>query len=226
MEEKINNAQLSFTCNQDWNMMKSEGDGRFCNTCQKKVYDMTNKNVAYFIQIMQENNDMVCGRFTNDQLVTPSEPLHKSYWKRWALAAIVFLGIGTVGQKVNAQIKSGIVDPKPIDSLCDNGISFIVGKIAMPPRGNELKSLHEYMVRKCRVPTSVNGWLVASFTVNKNGSLTNFSTSSQLPKAVREEVLKVLKKAPKWDRTKIEYEQSHSLYLTFKDGKIMPYLNK
>jgi len=225
MEEKINNAQLSFTCNQDWNSMKSEDNGRFCNTCQKKVYDMTNKNAAYFIKIMQENNDKVCGRFTNEQLATSSGKVNKPYWKRWVVAAMVFIGIGTVGQKANAQIKLGEVGPKPIDSKCDNDRSFIMGKIAIAPRTDELKSLHEYMVRKCKVPTSANGWLVASFIVKKDGSLTNLATSNQLSKAVREEVLKVLKKAPKWDRSKIEYEQPNSLYLTFKDGKIMPYLN-
>jgi len=225
MEEKINNAQLSFTCNQDWNSMKSEDDGRFCDTCQKKVYDMTNKNAAYFIKIMQENSDKVCGRFTNEQLAHSPESVNKPYWKRWAVAAMVFLGIGTVGQKANAQIKLGVVAPKRVDSICNNDRSFIMGKIAMIPRSDELKTLHEYLARKCKAPTSTNGWLVASFVVKKDGSLTNLATSDQLSKAVREEVLKTLKKAPKWDHTKIRYDQSYTLSLNFKDGKIMPNLN-
>lgn len=225
MEEKINNAKLSFTCNQDWNSMKSEDDGRFCDTCKKKVYDMTDKNAAYFIKIMQENSDKVCGRFSNEQLAS-SESVNKPYWKRWGVATMVFLGIGTVGQKANAQIKLGeVVVPKRVDSICNNDRSFIMGKVAMIPKSDELKILHEYLARKCKAPTSTNGWLVASFVVKKDGSLTNLATSDQLSKAVREEVLKTLKKAPKWDRTKIRYEQSYTLSLNFKGGKIMPNLN-
>lgn len=168
MEEKINNARLSFTCNQDWNLMKSDEDGRFCDTCQKKVYDMTNKNAAYFIKIMQENSDKVCGRFTNEQLAPSQESVKKPYWKRWAVAAMVFLGIGTVGQKANAQIKLGeVVVPKRVDSICNNDRSFIMGKVAIIPRNDELKTLHEYLVRKCKAPNSTNGWLVASFVVKK-----------------------------------------------------------
>ncbi|WEK17438.1 MAG: hypothetical protein P0Y49_11595 [Candidatus Pedobacter colombiensis] len=226
MGEKINNAQLSFTCNQDWNSMKSESDGRFCHTCQKKVYDMTNKNAAYFIRIMQENNDKVCGRFTNEQLAIASESVSKPYWKRWAMAAMVFIGIGTVGQKANAQTILGKVAPQAKDSICDSSKTFLMGVVAIIPLADELKSLHEYMVRKCKGPISTNGWLVASFTVKKDGSLTNLATSEQLSKVVREEVLKALKKAPKWDSSKIENEQSYSLNLTFKDGKIIPYFNK
>ena len=53
MEDKINDARLSFICNQDWNSMEPAAEGRFCNSGQKKVYDLTDKNVAYFINIMQ-----------------------------------------------------------------------------------------------------------------------------------------------------------------------------
>jgi hypothetical protein len=40
MKDKIKNARLSFACDQNWNNMKPDTDGRFCNSCQKKVYDL------------------------------------------------------------------------------------------------------------------------------------------------------------------------------------------
>ena len=54
MEDQIRNARLSFTCDQNWEGMKPDGEGRFCSGCQKKVYDLRDKNAAYFIKIMQE----------------------------------------------------------------------------------------------------------------------------------------------------------------------------
>ena len=98
MEDKINDARLSFICNQDWNNMEPDVEGRFCNSCQKKVYNLNDKNVAYFIEIMQENKASFCGRFSRDQVVAPL-PVYQARWKRWLVTAMVFAGIGAIGQK-------------------------------------------------------------------------------------------------------------------------------
>ncbi|WP_316812151.1 hypothetical protein [Pedobacter heparinus] len=222
MDQKINNANLSFTCTQDWNSMQPVAGGRFCDTCQKKVYDLTDKNVAFFVKIMQENNNKVCGRFTSDQLIVPDQKPGRPYWKRWIIAAMVFIGFNTAAQKVKAQAQlMGKVAPKPLESDCE--IPTLLGEVAIVSTPVQLKMLHAYVVKKCRVPASVNGRVMASFTVGKNGALQNLAVSNHLGQKVREEVLNVLKTAAKWKNADELYAHPYSLYIDFKNGKIRPY---
>ncbi|WP_342328521.1 hypothetical protein [Pedobacter sp. FW305-3-2-15-E-R2A2] len=223
MEERINGASLSFKCEEKWEEMKAEGDGRFCGVCQKKVYDLTDKKAAYFIQIMQENNNNVCGRFTNDQLV-PAAPSQKSVWKRWAIAAMVFIGFGAAGQKANAQeALMGKVVKKVTEPDQDRMpvLGFVAPRVV---EDAELISLHEYLVLNCKVPKSINGRLIASFRVNKDGSFSHIGLTEQLPKPVRNEVLRAIKASPKWQKQ--SRGSTQTLQLTFKNGKIIPYRSK
>ncbi|RQO70229.1 hypothetical protein DBR43_19565 [Pedobacter sp. KBW06] len=223
MEERINGASLSFKCEEKWEEMKAEGDGRFCSVCQKKVYDLTDKKTAYFIQLMQENNNNVCGRFTSDQLV-PAAPTPQPVWKRWAIAAMVFIGFGAAGQKANAQEElMGKVVKKVAEP--DQEKFAVLGFVA--PRlveDAELVSLHEYLVLNCKVPESINGRLIASFRVSKDGSLNHIGLTEQLPKAVRDEVLRAIKASPKWKKQ--SHASGQTLQLTFKRGQIVPHRNK
>lgn len=224
MEERINGASLSFKCEEKWDAMKAEGDGRFCGVCQKKVYDLTDKKAAYFLQIMQENNNNVCGRFTIDQLV-PAAQNQRSVWKRWAVAAMVFIGFGATGQKANAQeALMGKVVKREREP--DYPKMTLLGIVAPPGmlKDAELRSLHTYLVKNCQVPDSINGRLIASFNIRKNGSFSHIGLSEQLPKTVRDEVLRAIKASPKWKKK--EYVSPYTLQLTFKNGKIMPYGSK
>jgi len=219
MEDKITNASLSFTCNQNWENMQPTAEGRFCDSCQKKVYDLTDQKTAYFLQIMEENNNSICGRFSANQLTVPA-PAINSTWKKWAIAAMVFIGIGAAGQKADAQTLVGKVIPKAVIPDSDPGV--MLGEISMVVVDPELMSLHNYMVKNCKVPASTNGRLIASFKVKKDGTLTNFALSEHLSKAVRQEVLNTLKRAPKWNKQKVENNTLHALYLDFVKGSITP----
>ncbi|QNK61632.1 hypothetical protein H7F33_13830 [Pedobacter sp. PAMC26386] len=222
MEKKINNADLSFICKENWDKMESDGEeGRFCNTCQKKVYDLTDKKTAYFIRIMQDNNNNVCGRFTSDQLAAPDQ-IHKSIWKKWTITAMLFIGFGAAWQETSAQTGlQGKIVPKETKPDCDKGIRL--GVITLPASNKELTSLHHYLVQNCKVPNSINGRLIISFTVKKDGSLANLALSNQLSELTRREVMRVLKNAPNWEKKNREYNYPYSLSLTFKDGKLAPY---
>jgi len=219
MEDNITNASLSFTCNQNWENMQPAAEGRFCDSCQKKVYDLTDQKAAYFFQIMEENNNSICGRFSANQLTVPA-PAINSTWKKWAIAAMVFIGIGTAGQKAGAQTLVGKVAPKAVSPDCNQGM--MLGEISMVVVDPELMSLHHFMIKNCKVPASTNGRLIASFKVKKDGTLTNFALSEHLSKAVRQEVLHTLKRAPKWNKQKVETTSLHALYLNFVNGRITP----
>nr|WP_121272451.1 hypothetical protein [Pedobacter schmidteae] len=222
MENKINNASLKFTCTADWDTMKPAAEGRFCDTCQKKVYDLTDKNVAYFVSILQENDNKVCGRFNIDQLAEPARQYHRPYWRKWLIAAMVFIGFSTLAQKVKSQgIIVGKVVPKPVEE--DGYLVSKLGEIALVPNPAHLKSLHAYVVKKCKVATSTNGRIIASFIVGKDGALENLAVSNHLGEKVRTEVLKILKTAPKWKHADEFYGRPYALQLTFKNGRIETY---
>jgi len=222
MNDKISNASLTFTCTQDWDAMTIETDGRLCSTCQKKVYDLSDKNVEYFISIMQENNNKVCGRFTTDQLLS-SSPAAKSIWKRLAVAAMVFIGFNVSTQKANAQEKlMGKVAPKSVEP--DFEKYPVMGEIAIIP-SPEIVSLHSYLAQTVKLPSSVNGNLAVSFSVNRLGEFFKLTTGEQQSQQVRLEVLKALKKAPKWTKKRYDVKHSFSLWLTIKKGKVLHFYN-
>ena len=84
MENPI--VRLTFT-NRNWEDMKPVAGGRFCNDCQKKVVDFTNKTADEIAAYLMSSTSHVCGRFTASQLAPPSP---KTFWKRWLSAAAVF----------------------------------------------------------------------------------------------------------------------------------------
>lgn len=219
MNNRIKDARLSFTCHQNWDTMKSNEEGRFCDTCEKKVYDLTDKSVAYFMQILHENNNSVCGRFTKDQM-SKSTPVNNSYWKKWTITAMVFLGFGATAQKTNAQ--EAVQDKtllKTTEPSCDSN-SFTLGMIIPPLDHEEMRSLYKYLIKNCNVPVSTNGRLIASFKLSADGRFTNIAISEQLDGSARAEVERLLKAAPKWKKKDLGY--IHSISITFKDGKILP----
>lgn len=222
MSDKIYNARLTFTCTQNWDAMTIETDGRFCSTCQKKVYDLSDKNVAYFISIMQENDNKICGRFTPDQAI-PRPPTPNSIWKRWAIATMAFIGINVSAQKVIAQEKTmGKIALKSVEPDCN--IYPMMGEVAIVP-SPELVSLHSYLARTVKLSPSINGNFVISFSVNNLGEFVKLAIREKQAQQICSELSKALKKAPKW--AKKEYESDHlfSLLLTIKKGKVLPFYN-
>lgn len=217
MENKITRASLNFTCTENWDAMQPVAEGRFCSSCQKKVYDFTNENVAYFARILEDNNNKICGRFSSEQLMdSPKRP----YWKKWLIAAMVFIGFNTAVQKLKAQEKlTGKVAVAPIEP----GKNIKMGEVVCSTSPAQLKTLHAYLVKQCKVPASTNGRVVASFVLGKNGVLENPAVSNHLGEKVRAEVLRALKAAPKWKEAHAFYGNPYSLDLDFKNGKISAY---
>jgi hypothetical protein len=55
-------------CNQQWEHMQQQDEGRFCNSCAKTVTDFTAYDDAAFIAYFQHIKTKPCGRFTQRQL--------------------------------------------------------------------------------------------------------------------------------------------------------------
>lgn len=69
MENKISIPQ---PCNENWNSMSPNKNGRFCNSCNKTVIDFTKMNNPEIQQYFSENsnNERICGHFKFNQIET------------------------------------------------------------------------------------------------------------------------------------------------------------
>jgi len=111
-------------CHEDWSKMTPEDKGRFCASCQKKVFDFTKSSDREIIASL-EKEENACGRFLNTQLNRDLVlPAVKS--KLWPAAAVMsFFSLGTI--PVMAQ--TPVATEQSI-----NEQELMVGKVAMPPK--------------------------------------------------------------------------------------------
>jgi hypothetical protein len=67
MENKIN---IPKPCNQNWNSMTPDKNGKFCNSCNKTVVDFTKMENLEIQKYLIENSDKesVCGHFKLNQI--------------------------------------------------------------------------------------------------------------------------------------------------------------
>jgi hypothetical protein len=93
-KKSIENVSLAFECPQNWDSMAVCGNGRFCNVCQKIVYDFTDKSQKDYEIALRQHGGQMCGRFTKKQL-TPSV----NFAKVAALAAFSFVATEVHAQK-------------------------------------------------------------------------------------------------------------------------------
>ncbi|WP_460679489.1 hypothetical protein [Mucilaginibacter koreensis] len=80
MPTELTNIQLKFNCTANWDEMQQLSDCRFCSHCQKKVYNFTGSTREDYEQVLAENNNRVCGRFTAEQAAVPV--MVKPFWMK------------------------------------------------------------------------------------------------------------------------------------------------
>ncbi len=184
-------ARLSFTCDRNWEDMIPVKDGRFCNDCQKKVVDFTDKTNDEIAAYLMSSTTKVCGRFQQSQLVSP---LPKPLWKRWFSAAAMF---AAVFMGIKEALAQEIVKQDTVSKLENNNVSF--GGAGIDPRfpGGE-DALKAFLNKNLHATTNVKGRVMVSFVVEKDGSLTGFMVLKGLGKEADVEAIRVLKAMPDW----------------------------
>jgi hypothetical protein len=128
-------SKLTITrpCSKQWNEMNTDGEHRFCNTCEKKVHDFSNLNTTQVLEKLSPNAT-ICARVRKNQLV--SVP-HKNSFSRklWSRLSLIF-GIGAIlgsSNSTQAQIKStkhteeSQVQWKKVNTKNDANASILVG---------------------------------------------------------------------------------------------------
>lgn len=110
-------------CHENWEQMTAVDKGRFCGSCEKKVFDFTNSSDGEIASVLK-NTVNACGRFSHTQidrdLVIPKEK--SSLWIAASAAALSLLTIGT--NKVLAQT------PVNTEQHQNNNTRIILGKVA------------------------------------------------------------------------------------------------
>ena len=86
---------LDSPCSEDLNNMQDTTCGKFCNSCQKEVFDFTKLSDNEIYKIMQANTGKVCAQLTSAQLENGFTYTEETYnniaWLKYA-ASILFMG--------------------------------------------------------------------------------------------------------------------------------------
>lgn len=127
MAKKTIQVSIAEPCHEDWAKMTPTQCGAFCKACSKEVIDFTNKSEAQIVDILSQAKGKVCGRFTADKLGKPIskfEPDPEWYsWKKWAIAAGVLLGVGSISAKW--------ADTNPVATIQDKNTMRTMGEPAI-----------------------------------------------------------------------------------------------
>ena len=139
-------------CNEDWNNMTPNDNGRFCDTCKLTVVDFTKMSDDQIKNYLL-NNGYVCGRFDCTQVDTSHEStlelLHKKAKKikfkplRWLALLLLIIpvllftylfknnSVDTPGHKLMGEVAS----PHLIDTInnsTDTPYRKLMGNVASP----------------------------------------------------------------------------------------------
>lgn len=131
--------QLNFKCNESWGNMKATNTGRFCDSCEKNVFDLTNKSDDDIKKLYYENNGKMCGRIKSSQLFISPRQKRKYLLAQFCLA--LFLVFGSMLFSLDA--KSQTLNAKPYKGIENNAADSLKGQ-----NSNELgKESEERMVK-------------------------------------------------------------------------------
>ena len=87
------NFSVPNPCHENWDAMKPESNGRYCDSCKKVVIDFTNKsNEEIADYLLQNSGKKLCGTFKNAQL--PPSHHNRQHKKTIRFLAAVLLVFG------------------------------------------------------------------------------------------------------------------------------------
>ena len=197
-QKAIGSVQLAFNCPQDWDSMTVCNGGRFCNGCQKIVYDFTDKSQKDYEAMLRQHDGKLCGRFLPQQMKPSS-----SYLKAAALIALSF----AVADGKTQTPDSIFVPPPPPPAMGEpissnenidskGGIFFGVVEKSPEFEGGA-KARQQFINDNLKYPealmnSAIEGTVYISFIVEIDGTLTDVTIRRGIGGGLNEEAVRVV----------------------------------
>lgn len=124
-----------------------------------------------------------------NQQIKPISTFPTSQWKIWLWGIILFLVIFLLIKEV-----SEFKENKPAEAV----LAFDAVDV-LPSFPDGERAFGNYLQRKIHNNTAAKGRVIASFVVDKTGSLINIKILRGLNNEADQEVIRVLEESPKWN---------------------------
>jgi hypothetical protein len=115
MAKKVN-ISIPTPCRENWSEMQTNGQGKFCLSCQKTVIDFTNQSDKEIVETILQHQGKICGRFRQSQLKTftlPEPSISRTHFQTYFLAlANAIVASWFVPTQAKAQIPTEIKSNK------------------------------------------------------------------------------------------------------------------
>lgn len=118
---------LTNPCSKDWDNLLEAGPGRYCDSCEKHIVDLSNKSDAELILFFQKKKDNVCGRLLSGQLNRALvQPIQKANWG-WLLPLAIGALFTTPAKAAELIPVTSVIDhsQKPYNSINENSRTAI-----------------------------------------------------------------------------------------------------
>jgi len=141
--------QINTPCQENWDIMKPDTQGRFCNSCSKQVVDFTGLSDSEIINLISRAKGSICGRLMesqiNRELITETE---RSQIKPFnpIMAGLVFLSLAE-----QASAQQHVDSP---DALSKTSLQQFV----LPP----INFIHNHVMTADTVIHIINGQILDS----------------------------------------------------------------
>ena len=86
---RFKDIQIPKPCSVDYDALPGDEVKRFCDSCEKHVYDFRGKNETYLNEVYQRTG-MVCGIYYEDQIQRPSLKLQRPYYYSFITKVLSF----------------------------------------------------------------------------------------------------------------------------------------
>lgn len=96
MKRKSFHIKIDEPCNESWQNMQPNSDGKFCMHCSKTVVDFTQQTSYEIKSYFQQNIENTCGRFTKQQLEDTYTIYEASKFDHYKFVASLALGLLTL----------------------------------------------------------------------------------------------------------------------------------
>lgn len=127
-------------CHEDWAKMTPDAKGAFCGSCQKTVYDFSDKTDEEIISVFEkEEKGKVCGRFAPAQLSRPVVSFGNVsstnrlavflYALLLAFGATLFSGVDAFAQEVKGEMKVKVMGKMAMRPVITEPVSANDGAI-------------------------------------------------------------------------------------------------